>query len=166
MQPMKALRTVGRLTANSKAGKGVLSGVVVSLDLPPLSTHCHTTPVPQRCRGGGSPRPPPSSEESGLQTPRPCFVPSPIRAPPPAPRSPRAASPCRACAAPACARPPCGQNGYLSSRGGYPNRWHSPVSCDHGDSTTSGFDSPAQIHHVVERAHLPRVCSGGGGQRV
>jgi hypothetical protein len=38
--------------------------------------------------------------------------------------------------------PPCSQNGYLSSRGGGQNRWHSLVSCDHGDSTTSRFDSP------------------------
>jgi hypothetical protein len=36
----------------------------------------------------------------------------------------------------------CSQKGYLSSRGGYQNRWHSLVSCDHGDSTTSRFDSP------------------------
>jgi hypothetical protein len=34
-------------------------------------------------------------------------------------------------------------NGYLSSRGGRQHRWHSLVSCDHGDSTTSRFDSPA-----------------------
>jgi hypothetical protein len=33
----------------------------------------------------------------------------------------------------------CGQNGYLSSRGGCPNRWHSLLNCDHGDSTTSRF---------------------------
>eukprot|EP01047_Picozoa_sp_COSAG01_P015063 COSAG01_NODE_747_length_13858_cov_8.394869_9_plen_135_part_00 len=31
------------------------------------------------------------------------------------------------------------QNGYLSSRGGNQNRWHSLVSCDHGESTTSRF---------------------------
>jgi hypothetical protein len=37
---------------------------------------------------------------------------------------------------------PCSQNGYLSSRGGCPNRWHSRVNCDHGDSTTSHFDAP------------------------
>jgi hypothetical protein len=36
----------------------------------------------------------------------------------------------------------CSQNGYLSSRGGCPNRWHSLVNCDHGDSTSSRFDSP------------------------
>eukprot|EP01047_Picozoa_sp_COSAG01_P033667 COSAG01_NODE_2487_length_7592_cov_4.423328_2_plen_137_part_00 len=36
----------------------------------------------------------------------------------------------------------CRQNGYLSSRGGCQNRWHSLVNCDHGDSTTSRFDSP------------------------
>jgi hypothetical protein len=34
-------------------------------------------------------------------------------------------------------------NGYLPSRSGCPNRWHSLVSCDHGDSTTSRFGSPA-----------------------
>jgi hypothetical protein len=38
----------------------------------------------------------------------------------------------------------CSQNGYLSSRGGCQNRWHSLVSCDHGDSTTGRFDSPEQ----------------------
>eukprot|EP01047_Picozoa_sp_COSAG01_P045978 COSAG01_NODE_4279_length_5181_cov_556.950433_1_plen_83_part_10 len=27
----------------------------------------------------------------------------------------------------------CRQNGCLSSRGGCPSRWHSLVSCDHGD---------------------------------
>jgi hypothetical protein len=37
----------------------------------------------------------------------------------------------------------CSQNGYLSSRGGYQNRWHSLVSCQHGDSTSSRFDSPS-----------------------
>eukprot|EP01047_Picozoa_sp_COSAG01_P011224 COSAG01_NODE_491_length_16354_cov_26.550784_3_plen_191_part_00 len=40
----------------------------------------------------------------------------------------------------------CGSpNGYLLSRGGCPNRWHSLVSCDHGDSTTGRFlnNSPA-----------------------
>jgi hypothetical protein len=36
----------------------------------------------------------------------------------------------------------CSQNGILSSRGGYPNRWHSLVSCEHGDATTRRFDSP------------------------
>jgi hypothetical protein len=36
----------------------------------------------------------------------------------------------------------CSQNGYLSSRGGCQNCWHSLVDCDHGDSTTSRFDSP------------------------
>jgi hypothetical protein len=44
-------------------------------------------------------------------------------------------------AAAAAAR--CSQNGYLSSRGGCPSRWHSLVNGDHGDSTTSRFDSPA-----------------------
>jgi hypothetical protein len=33
-------------------------------------------------------------------------------------------------------------NGYLSSRGGCQHRWHALVKCDHGDSTTSRFDSP------------------------
>jgi hypothetical protein len=37
----------------------------------------------------------------------------------------------------------CHQNGYLSSRGGCQNCWHSLVNCDHGDSTASRFDSPA-----------------------
>jgi hypothetical protein len=37
----------------------------------------------------------------------------------------------------------CSQNGYLSSRGGCQNRWHLLVNCDHGDSTSSRFDSPA-----------------------
>jgi hypothetical protein len=36
----------------------------------------------------------------------------------------------------------CSPNGYLSSRGRCQNRWHSLVNCDHGDSTTSRFDSP------------------------
>jgi hypothetical protein len=36
----------------------------------------------------------------------------------------------------------CSQNGYLSSRGGCQNRWHSLVNCDYGDSTSSRFDSP------------------------
>jgi hypothetical protein len=37
---------------------------------------------------------------------------------------------------------PCSQHGYLSSRSGCHNRWHSLMNCDHGDSTTSRFDSP------------------------
>jgi hypothetical protein len=36
----------------------------------------------------------------------------------------------------------CSQNGYLSSRGGCQNRWHSLVNCDLGDSINSRFDSP------------------------
>jgi hypothetical protein len=48
--------------------------------------------------------------------------------------------------APPQPRPPssdtCSQNGFLSSRGGCQNRWHSLVNCDHGDSTTSRCDSP------------------------
>jgi hypothetical protein len=40
------------------------------------------------------------------------------------------------------ARSSCSQNGCLSSRGGCQKRWHSLVSCDHGDSTTSRSDSP------------------------
>jgi hypothetical protein len=38
----------------------------------------------------------------------------------------------------------CSQHGYLSSRGGGPNRWHPLDNCDHGDSTTSRFDSPSR----------------------
>eukprot|EP01047_Picozoa_sp_COSAG01_P084976 COSAG01_NODE_18475_length_1073_cov_1.410678_1_plen_87_part_10 len=37
----------------------------------------------------------------------------------------------------------CSQKGYLSSRGGCQNRWHSLVNGDHGDSTTSRLDSPS-----------------------
>eukprot|EP01049_Picozoa_sp_SAG25_P002945 SAG25_NODE_160_length_13390_cov_9.002708_13_plen_90_part_00 len=37
----------------------------------------------------------------------------------------------------------CSQNGYLLSRGGCQYRWHSLVSCDHGNSTTGRFDSPS-----------------------
>jgi hypothetical protein len=36
----------------------------------------------------------------------------------------------------------CSQNGYLLGRGGCQHRWHSLVNCDHGDSTSSRFDSP------------------------
>jgi hypothetical protein len=45
--------------------------------------------------------------------------------------------------------PPCSPNGYLSSRGGCQNRWHSRRNCEHGDSTTSRFDPP---EHTSERA--------------
>jgi hypothetical protein len=45
--------------------------------------------------------------------------------------------------------PPCSPNGYLSSRGGCQNRWHSLLNCEHGDSTTSRFDPP---EHTSERA--------------
>jgi hypothetical protein len=48
----------------------------------------------------------------------------------------------------------CSRNGYLSSRGGCPNRWHSLVSCDHGDSTTIRFDSPR-----ASAARGARTCS-------
>jgi hypothetical protein len=78
----------------------------------------------------------------------------------------------RRCAAaprpPARRRPPagaatggCSQNGHLLSRGGGPNRWHSLVNCDRGDSTTSRFDSPglaaAVAGHPSGRAPPTRV---------
>jgi hypothetical protein len=50
---------------------------------------------------------------------------------------------------------PCSQNGYLSSRGGCQNRWHLLANCDHGDSTTSRFDSPA----AVSRRHRCAPCA-------
>jgi hypothetical protein len=58
---------------------------------------------------------------------------------------------------PAPAAPPpatCSQNGYLSSRGGCQKRWHLLVNCDHGDSTTSLFDSPGS--HGVGACHPAR----------
>jgi hypothetical protein len=45
--------------------------------------------------------------------------------------------------------PPPVQNGYLSSRSGCHNRWHLLVHCDHADSTTSRFDSPAPPRPVL-----------------
>jgi hypothetical protein len=49
----------------------------------------------------------------------------------------------------------CSQNGYLSSRSGCPNRWHSLVGCDHGDSTTSRFDSPGSCCEYPARLRPP-----------
>jgi hypothetical protein len=72
------------------------------------------------------------------------------------------------------------QNGYLSSRGGCPNRWHSLVSCDHGDPTASRFDSPGlcrqglrrgvavlvqAVHEVREGAHVRHRLEGGARHR-
>jgi hypothetical protein len=53
----------------------------------------------------------------------------------------------------------CSQNGYLSSRGGCQNRWHSLVNCDHGDSTSSRFDSPA-ASLLARRAGTPPPDNG------
>jgi hypothetical protein len=50
----------------------------------------------------------------------------------------------------------CSQNGHLSNRGGGQNRWHSLVSCDHGDSTTSRFDSPSWSVGPARHPHPPR----------
>jgi hypothetical protein len=62
----------------------------------------------------------------------------------------------------------CSQNGYLSSRGGYQNRWHSLVNCDHGDSTTSRFDSPVAAVALRECLWPQHRCAwraeGGGGR--
>jgi hypothetical protein len=49
----------------------------------------------------------------------------------------------------------CSQKGYLASRGGRHNRWHSLVNCDHSDSTTSRFDSPTP-QPSPPRASQPR----------
>jgi hypothetical protein len=67
----------------------------------------------------------------------------------------------------------CSQNGHSSSRGGCPNRWHSLVNCDHGDSTTSRFDSPGSAPSTApappprgnpSRCHLPRRRRVRGGR--
>jgi hypothetical protein len=55
------------------------------------------------------------------------------------------------------------QKGYLLRRGGCQNRWHSLVSCDHGDSTTSRFDSPGREGQVLEQ---PRGVDGAVGAGV
>jgi hypothetical protein len=63
----------------------------------------------------------------------------------------------------------CGQSGYLTSRGGWQNRWHSLVNCDHGHSTTSRFDSPARSrrHRLGGvRVAAALAVDGGGGARI
>eukprot|EP01047_Picozoa_sp_COSAG01_P082356 COSAG01_NODE_16781_length_1204_cov_12.532127_2_plen_185_part_00 len=52
------------------------------------------------------------------------------------------------------APPPCSQNGSVLSRGGCPNRWHSLVNCDHGDSTSGRWDSPVESTRMPPE--LPR----------
>jgi hypothetical protein len=55
------------------------------------------------------------------------------------------------------------QNGCLSSRGGCPNRWHSLVSCDHGDSTASGLTHLLQAHDAVLPPHPLCVAQSAYG---
>jgi hypothetical protein len=71
---------------------------------------------------------------------------------------------------------PCSQDGYLLRRGGCQNRWHSLLNCDHGDSTTSRFDSPracapaaaavvalAAALAAASSSSLSSAKDGGGG---
>jgi hypothetical protein len=50
----------------------------------------------------------------------------------------------------------CSQHGYLSSRGGCHKRWRSLVNCDHGDSTTNRWDSPALARPAAADVHATR----------
>jgi hypothetical protein len=95
----------------------------------------------QSVRSGVAPPPPPACRRWRR------------RRPPPPPRSTTFASP-----RPSPAASRCSQNGYLSSRSGCQHRWHSLVSCDHGDSKTSRFDSPV----VPCRGEVSQPAAGAG----
>eukprot|EP01047_Picozoa_sp_COSAG01_P043296 COSAG01_NODE_3835_length_5649_cov_36.487474_9_plen_173_part_00 len=78
------------------------------------------------------------------------------RRPAPPPASRRAPPRCRRAAV---------QNGGLSRRGGCPNRWHSLVKCDHGDSTAGRFDSDSPPPPAGTcRAHPAAWRPGSTGQ--